>query len=183
MLTSRTIAALRNAPFLNHLRGKRKLCNSFEQLMASMGQNVKFNVEHICEDDELTAGVNWHLEWKRAYIPFTRGCSFYECSTEGDRLLIKKARVVIESPIKPGGIVLTLLKNLTSLFDDFPKTTEWLLKSPQVIIQYIVKIYTMFLAAFINPIVTGYINMWNFVIRLLGFALNILINILKIFLK
>ncbi|KAJ0048066.1 hypothetical protein Pint_15113 [Pistacia integerrima] len=77
----------------------------------------------------------------------------------------------------------TLLKNLTSLFDDFPKTTEWLLKSPQVIIQYIVKIYTMFLAAFINPIVTGYINMWNFVIRLLGFALNILINILKIFLK
>lgn len=33
----------------------------FEQPMASSGQNVKFNVEHISEVDEFTAEVNWHL--------------------------------------------------------------------------------------------------------------------------
>ncbi|KAJ0048919.1 hypothetical protein Pint_15114 [Pistacia integerrima] len=75
--------------FPKPFKGKKEVVQFFEQLMASMGQNVKFNVEHICEDDDFTAGVNWHLEWKGAYIPFTRGCSFYECSKEGDRLLIK----------------------------------------------------------------------------------------------
>jgi len=33
----------------------------FGQLTAGMGQNVKFILEHVCEDDEFTAGVNWHL--------------------------------------------------------------------------------------------------------------------------
>lgn len=33
----------------------------FDLLMGSMGQNVKFIIEHVCEGDSFTAGVNWHL--------------------------------------------------------------------------------------------------------------------------
>jgi hypothetical protein len=33
----------------------------YEQLTASMGQNVKFSIGHVCEGDEFTAGVKWHL--------------------------------------------------------------------------------------------------------------------------
>ncbi|KAJ4712023.1 Nuclear transport factor 2 (NTF2) family protein [Melia azedarach] len=121
--------------FPKPFQGRKEVMNFFEKLVTSMGQNVKFSVEHVCEGDEFTAGVNWHLEWKNTQVPFTRGCSFYECSIEGERLLIKKARVVIESPIKPGGIVLTLFKNVTSLFDDFPKAAEWFLSSPHKILQ------------------------------------------------
>ncbi|KAK9983589.1 hypothetical protein SO802_033114 [Lithocarpus litseifolius] len=95
-----------------------------EELTESMGENVKFSFGHICEGDEYTAGVKWHLEWKKSQIPFTRGSSFFECSKGGDRIIIKKAQVVIESPIKPGSLVLTLLKTVTSLFDEFPKATE-----------------------------------------------------------
>ena len=37
-----------------------------EQLAESMGQNVKFNIGLVCEGDESTAGVKWHL----GNIPF-----------------------------------------------------------------------------------------------------------------
>lgn len=33
----------------------------YQQLTTGMGQNVKFIVEHVCEDNEFTAGVNWHM--------------------------------------------------------------------------------------------------------------------------
>ncbi|KAJ6415142.1 hypothetical protein OIU84_004021 [Salix udensis] len=123
-------------------------------------------------------GVNWHLEWKTIQIPFTRGCSFYECSHKDDRLIIKKALVVIESPIKPGGIVLTLLKNVTAIFDDFPKAAEWLLKSPHVIMQLCSKIYSRLLAPFVNPLLAGYIRAWKLAARLFAFALNIVLHFL-----
>lgn len=32
-----------------------------EELTESMGENVKFGFGHICEGDEYTAGVKWHL--------------------------------------------------------------------------------------------------------------------------
>jgi hypothetical protein len=70
------------------------------------------------------------VEWKNSQIPFTRGCSFFECSKQEERIIIKystktntlslsiapfshklvflcrKAQIVIESPVKPGGLVL-----------------------------------------------------------------------------
>ncbi|PKA60427.1 hypothetical protein AXF42_Ash008487 [Apostasia shenzhenica] len=40
-------------------------------------------------------------------IPFTKGCSFFYCArSNGNKLLIKKACVFIESPLKPGAVVL-----------------------------------------------------------------------------
>ncbi|KAG6788294.1 hypothetical protein POTOM_004356 [Populus tomentosa] len=164
--------------FLQPMQGKKEVMHFFGQLTAGMGQNVKFILEHVCEDDEFTAGVNWHLEWKTIQIPFTKGCSFYECSQKEDRLVIRKALVVIESPIKPGGIVLTLLKNVTAIFDDFPKAAEWLLKSPHVIMQFCSKIYSRLLAPFVNPLLAGYIRAWNLIARLFAFALNTILHFL-----
>ncbi|KAK4844063.1 hypothetical protein QYF36_016023 [Acer negundo] len=174
---------IEDCSFPNPLQGKKEVMRFFKQLTTSMGQNVKFSIEMVCEGDQFTAGVNWHLEWKQTQIPFTRGCSFYECSIEGEILKIKKARVVIESPIKPGGIVLTLLKNLTSLFDDFPKATEWFLKSPNVILQFCLNIYMKLLAPFISPILAGYIRIANFMARILALAFNVMYQILKIIFK
>ncbi|MBA0862583.1 hypothetical protein Goshw_010418 [Gossypium schwendimanii] len=99
---------IEDCSFYNPFNGKREVIHFFYLLMGSMGQNVKFIIEHICEGDSFTAGVNWHLEWKQTQIPFTRGCSFYECSEEGEILVIKKARIIIESPLKPGGVVLVI---------------------------------------------------------------------------
>ncbi|KAJ6712529.1 NUCLEAR TRANSPORT FACTOR 2 (NTF2) FAMILY PROTEIN [Salix purpurea] len=165
--------------FLQPMQGKKEVMHFFEQLTASMGQNVKIILEHVCEDDGFTAGVNWHLEWKTIQIPFTKGSSFYECSQKEDRLVIKKALVVTESPIKPGGIVLTLLRNVTAIFDDFPKAAEWLLKSPHVITRFCLKIYSRLLAPFVNPLLAGYIRAWNLIARLFAFALNTILHFLK----
>lgn len=45
-----------------------------EQLMTSMGQNVKFSVEQVCEGDEFTAGINWHLGKYQLQFPIIFIC-------------------------------------------------------------------------------------------------------------
>ncbi|XP_065862760.1 uncharacterized protein [Euphorbia lathyris] len=165
--------------FVSPMQGKKEIMQFYQQLTTSMGQNVKFSIEHICEDDEFTTGVDWHLEWKNRHIPFTRGCSFYECSTDGNRLIIKKARVVIESPIKPGGLVLILLKNVTAIFDDFPNFAEWFLTRPYAILQFLMKIYSRLLAPIVDPLISSYIRIWNFMARIFGLALSMLLYISK----
>ncbi|XVF52955.1 hypothetical protein PTKIN_Ptkin05aG0059500 [Pterospermum kingtungense] len=174
---------IEDCSFYNPFNGKKEVMNFFDLLMRSMGQNVKFIIEHVCEGDNFTAGVNWHLEWKQTQVPFTRGCSFYECSEEGEKLVIKKALIVIESPMKPGGVVLVLLKNVTTIFDEFPIAAEWFLKSPHVILQTILKIYTIFLAPFVNPLVAGYVGFWKLMAQLFGFAIKIMIYISRILFK
>ncbi|XP_030474929.1 uncharacterized protein LOC115692269 [Syzygium oleosum] len=166
--------------FPTPFKGKKEVLLFFAQLTSSMGKNVKFNPKHISDDEE-TAWVNWHLEWRGNEIPFTRGCSFYECSKDGERLVLRKAQVFVESPIKPGGIVLILLKTITSLFDDFPTATERFLKSPHAIMQWAMRIYNMFLAPFIGTLLASYINSWKFVVRMIGCALGMIIFILKLF--
>ncbi|KAL4348005.1 hypothetical protein GQ457_17G022210 [Hibiscus cannabinus] len=164
---------IEDCSFFNPFNGKKEVMHFFDLLTGSMGQNVKFIIEHVCEGDGLTVGVIWHLEWKQTQVPFTRGCSFYECSEEGEILVIKKARVIIESPLKPGGVVLVLLKNVTMMFDEFPRAAEWLLKSPHVIIQSLMKIYDIFLAPFVNPLVASYVRIWEFMARLFALAIRI----------
>ncbi|XP_048131727.1 uncharacterized protein LOC115746565 isoform X1 [Rhodamnia argentea] len=94
--------------FPTPFNGNKEVLLFFAQLTSSMGKNVRFILKNVSEDEE-TAWVNWHLEWKGNEIPFTRGCSFYECSKDGERLVIRKAQVFVEPPIKPGGIVLVIL--------------------------------------------------------------------------
>ncbi|XP_057478828.1 uncharacterized protein LOC130766157 [Actinidia eriantha] len=107
--------------FFKPFQGEQEVIDFFAQLTDSMGQNIKFKIGNMCEGDDFTAGVTWRLEWNKKQIPFTRGSSFFECSMEGTKLVIKRAQGVIESPIKPGHSSLILLKMVTSLFDTFPK--------------------------------------------------------------
>ncbi|KAG5228326.1 Nuclear transport factor family protein [Salix suchowensis] len=171
--------------FLQPMQGKKYLLilrlHFFEQLTAGMGQNVKIILEHMYL---FRSSLNKFMrilcaEWKTIQIPFTKGSSFYECYQKEDRLAIKKALVVTESPIKPGGIVLTLLRNVTAIFDDFPKAAEWLLTSPHVITRFCLKIYSRLLAPFVNPLLAGYIRAWNLIARLFAFALNTILHFLK----
>ncbi|KAL6177297.1 hypothetical protein ACLB2K_048823 [Fragaria x ananassa] len=165
--------------FSTPLQGKKVIMKFFEELTEAMGKNIRFSIRNVCEgNDQLTAAANWHMEWKDKQIPFTRGCSFFECST-GGKLIIKKAQIVIESPIKPGHLVLSLLKAVTSLFDGFPRATEWFLRSPHIVFQWIWRIYKIMFA----PIIEGYIGLWNMAIRLLSYAYNILLYISNIFFK
>lgn len=169
--------------FTQPFHGKEEVMRFLDQLTDCMGRNVKFRVKHIYEGDDLTAAASWHLEWKRKQIPFTRGCTFFKLSKEGQNMIIWRADVLIESPIKPGSVVLTLLKKVTSIFDDFPSVTEWFLKSPQAILSWILKIYNIFVTPWLTPLLSGYIAIWSFFVRLLNWAITIASFISKIFFK
>ncbi|OEL19300.1 hypothetical protein BAE44_0019681 [Dichanthelium oligosanthes] len=110
----------------------------FKRLMESMGENVKFAIDEVCQGAEHTTAVMWHLEWNGYIIPFSKGCSFYICSENGAELLIRKVHIFDESPLKPGKWALLaliishekfqclqeILNIVTNLLNMFPKIAE-----------------------------------------------------------
>ncbi|XP_047340546.1 uncharacterized protein LOC124944117 [Impatiens glandulifera] len=167
------------APF----QGKKETIQFFEQLIGCMGQNVKFVLDLICEgSDGFTIAVMWHLEWKKKMIPLTKACSFYEFSmTKDSNLVLRKAHVLVESPIKPGALALGFFMAITSLFDAFPQATQWFLDNPHVMMNIIEKIYRVTLGPFISPFLQYYPKVINFVTFLINFTLKILFLVSKIF--
>ncbi|KAF7139634.1 hypothetical protein RHSIM_Rhsim07G0088000 [Rhododendron simsii] len=172
---------LDDCSFYRPFQGKTEVMEFFGQLLASMGPNIEFKIRLVSGGNDFTTGVIWHLEWNKKKIPLTKGSSFYECSTKGTKLLIRRAQVMTESPMKPGRSALALLKFLASLFDAFPKATEWFLDNFHLILQEILKVYKIVLGPFINPVLGWYIKLWKFKKHLLISTLNIFILISKIF--
>jgi hypothetical protein len=103
-----------------------------------------------------------------------------------------------------------MLKTVTSLFDDFPNATECesqfkyfsftlnqhkisinilvcshagFLRRPHAILIWMLKIYNIFVAPFLNPLLDGYIKLWSFMIRLLSYAFSAAMFISKIIFK
>ncbi|XP_070016776.1 uncharacterized protein [Nicotiana sylvestris] len=146
-----------------------------------MGQNTEFSIDNIYEGVDLTAIVNWHLEWKKKEVPFTRGCSCYELSRDGEELLIKNAQVITESSMKP--IFLALYKILTSAFDYFPEAAERFRKSHQITYQLLVNVYKIVFYPFISPILAWYKKLWSFTVTLLRFTNKLVQFITKSFSK
>ncbi|KAG9149222.1 hypothetical protein Leryth_003213 [Lithospermum erythrorhizon] len=123
--------------FINQPRGKQEVMRFLERLTESMGSDIKFRVEQTAGGDGSTVGVLWHFVDQESYyltvlgtylwhfairnqqVPFTRGCSFYEFSKDGDQLLIKYARAVIESAIKPGEISVAVLPYIAPIVVPF----------------------------------------------------------------
>ncbi|XP_009383052.3 uncharacterized protein LOC135671563 [Musa acuminata AAA Group] len=140
------------------LQGKR-INQFFKELTEAMGTHVRFVIDEVYEGKELTTAATWHLEWNNQFIPLTKGCSFFKCSKDGDLLLIKEARVLVESPVKPGDLVLGTLKRIISLFDKFPRVAGWYLRKHDVLLHYICIIY-MFLRPVILPLFVYYTNQW-----------------------
>ncbi|KAH9618120.1 hypothetical protein KSS87_011995 [Heliosperma pusillum] len=174
---------LEDLNFPHSFQGKKEVLNFIGQLVQSMGENVHFRLGTICEGSELMASLHWHLEWMEDKIPFSRGSSIFQCSVEEDRLVIRKAQIIWETPFKTGELGLGLLKILASLFDDFPKAAKWFLKSPQTIFKVVFTIYNMLLAPIMNPILAFYVILWKLVIRLLGSVISTLHLIAKFFHK
>ncbi|MCD7461655.1 hypothetical protein HAX54_046738 [Datura stramonium] len=102
---------------LNHFKEKGGFKIS-EQLTTSMGQNTGFSIDNIYEGVDLTAIV------EEEEVPFSKGCSYYELSRNGEQLLIKNAQVITESSMKPQ--ILALFNMVTSVFDDFPEIYQGL---------------------------------------------------------
>ncbi|XP_021757546.1 uncharacterized protein LOC110722590 [Chenopodium quinoa] len=175
---------LEDSAFPYTIKGKKEVMGLLIQLAESMGKTVKFKLGTVCEgNDELTASVNWHLEWEESQIPFSKGCSFFQCSNEGDKLVIRKLQNITESPVKPGVLAMALLKMVRSVFDEFPKAAKWFLNSPHIILRAVLSIYALFVAPFVNPIITFYITLWNVVARTLGYVMSFLHIIGRFFKK
>ncbi|KAK1372352.1 Nuclear transport factor 2 (NTF2) family protein [Heracleum sosnowskyi] len=169
--------------FPKPFQGKKEVLNYFQQLTKCMGDNIEFNADIISKGDDedgFTIAVNWHLDWNKIQIPFTKGFSLFVLSKEGERLLIKKVQVVTEPPLKPGTLALNLLKIVTSVFDEFPEFTKWFLRSPHVVL---LRIYNLVLAPFVKPLLACYINLWKLIATAFIFAFNVYLQISKLFNK
>ncbi|XP_004246109.1 uncharacterized protein [Solanum lycopersicum] len=160
-------------------QGRKEALKFLGQLTTCMGKNTKFYIENIYEGVDLTTVVNWHLEWNKKQVPFTRGCSCYELSREGDQeLVIKKAQVILESPIKPGSFALEVFQKVISVCDAFPEAAEWLfLMSPLLL----PSIYNIALHTSIRPILSCYHKLWSFIVAFLTLIYTILLFIIKKF--
>ncbi|OIT22878.1 hypothetical protein A4A49_37339 [Nicotiana attenuata] len=160
-------------------KGRKEALKFLEKLTACMGKNTKFCIEQIYEGVHLTTVVNWHLEWKKKQVPFTRGCSCYELSRDGEQLVIKKAQVIIESPIKPGSFALDVFQKVISVFDTFPEAAWFFLMNPQVV----PTIYDMTLKPSISPIIAWYRKLWSITITILTLIYKLFLYIIEMFNK
>ncbi|MCD7472716.1 hypothetical protein HAX54_014045 [Datura stramonium] len=161
-------------------RGRKEALKFLEQLTTCMGKNTEFCIEHIYEGVDLTTVVNWHLEWNKKQVPCTRGCSCYELSRDGEELVIRKAQVIIESPIKPGSLVLVLFQKVISVCDAFPEAAEWLFRmSPQLLRS----IYNIALRPSIRPILAWYSKLWSITVTFLTLIYTIFLFIIEKFHK
>ncbi|XP_020581237.1 uncharacterized protein LOC110025231 [Phalaenopsis equestris] len=168
--------------FPSPFKDKPAVYHFLEELSRAMGQNVRFKIDDVYEAGKQNAGARWHLEWNDRIIPFTKGCSFFYCSENTRGLLIKKACVFVESPVKPGAIVLNLLGFVTSFFDKFPKLAVWFLEKPHVLFQFLMKAYKIFLEPLMLPILIYYTQLWRYGTRFLSLVINLIQNIWKAFL-
>ncbi|XP_062213875.1 uncharacterized protein LOC133914934 isoform X2 [Phragmites australis] len=151
----------------------------FKRLVETMGENVKFAIDEVCQGAESTVAVMWHLEWNGNIIPFTKGCSFCICSGNGEAILIRKVHIFNESPLKPGKWALEILNIVTHLLDMFPKIAEGFLKDPEAVVKPFVKLYKFYVEPFILPFLAYYTHFWTYVGKALTTVLHIVYNISK----
>ncbi|XP_019416536.1 PREDICTED: uncharacterized protein LOC109327825 [Lupinus angustifolius] len=111
------------------VEGKEGIMNFFENAMDAMGSNIHIVVDEIKENNHQTATVFWHLEWEETKIPFTNGCRFFTFEEVEGRICISKITGMEELPVKPGELMLKLLKAIRMLFDKYPLPTKAILES------------------------------------------------------
>lgn len=106
--------------FPQGFEGKEAILQYIKDLIEALGKDMQFKIDGISGGDDLTVAVLWHLEWQGRPLPFSKGCGMFYCEKEGDKILIRMVYDFVESPLKPGELVLRLLKTITSLFEQFP---------------------------------------------------------------
>lgn len=113
-----------DSAFPKGFEGKEAVLQYIKDLMEALGKDMQFKIDGISEGDDLTVAVLWHLEWQGRKFPFSKGCGIFYCEKEGDKLLIRMVHDFMETPLKPGELILKLLKTITSLFEQFPLVAQ-----------------------------------------------------------
>ncbi|KAG9442131.1 hypothetical protein H6P81_017985 [Aristolochia fimbriata] len=166
--------------FLDPFKGKKQVMEYLTQLSKSMGKNVKFIIDRTFHGLHHTVGVLWHLDWRKTEIPFTRGCGFFDCGNHGGKLVIEKAYILVESPLKPGMSAVSLLKTVSTTFDRFPVVAEKFLQFQHELIAWVVIIFNKFVKPFVLPLLLPvliyYFNIWKLLWKhsrkLIGYVLR-----------
>ncbi|KAL1309754.1 uncharacterized protein [Arachis hypogaea] len=117
--------------FYGPYEGKQNVLNFLETAMDALGESVKIKLEIVDEDqrDHSSVNVYWHLEWKRKKIPFTSGFRIFTFEEVEGRLFISQITGLEELPLKPGDLVLKLIKSIRTVFDNYPLIGEGILDS------------------------------------------------------
>lgn len=165
--------------FPQSFQGKKEALKFLEQLTTSMGQNTEFSIDNIYEGVDLTAIVDWHLEWKKKEVPSSRGCSYYELSRDGEKLLIKNAQVITESSMTPK--ILALFNMVTSVYDYIRDVATRFVKSHQVAYQVLLNSYKFVVQPLISPILAWYKKLWTLALTFVGFSTKLVQFIIKYF--
>ncbi|XP_059286125.1 uncharacterized protein LOC132039641 isoform X2 [Lycium ferocissimum] len=163
--------------FPQSFQGRKEALKFLEQLTTSMGQNTELSIDNIYEGVDLTAIVNWHLEWKRKEVPFTRGCSYYELSRDGEQILIKNAQVITESSMKPK--ILALFNMVASIYDNLPETAARFVNNDQVKYQLLLNTFKVVLQPYISSILAWYKKLWTFIVTFVGLINKLVQSIIK----
>ncbi|KAG6626056.1 uncharacterized protein LOC122295833 [Carya illinoinensis] len=108
--------------------GKQAIKNFLHNVKDAMGPHIHMVVDSVKEGENYTATAFWHLGWKDKQIPFTTGCGFFECEEVQGKLLIRKITGVEEFPVKPGDLLLKLLKAISDTFERYPRLAEGMLQ-------------------------------------------------------
>ncbi|XP_059286124.1 uncharacterized protein LOC132039641 isoform X1 [Lycium ferocissimum] len=176
--------------FPQSFQGRKEALKFLEQLTTSMGQNTELSIDNIYEGVDLTAIVNWHLEWKRKEVPFTRGCSYYELSRDGEQILIKNAQVITESSMKPKILALFNMvaamklpgskkDMVTSIYDNLPETAARFVNNDQVKYQLLLNTFKVVLQPYISSILAWYKKLWTFIVTFVGLINKLVQSIIK----
>ncbi|XP_057856815.2 uncharacterized protein LOC131066126 isoform X2 [Cryptomeria japonica] len=97
---------LNDSQFPGTFEGKKMVLKFVKDLVEAMGNDILFVVEEVSEGDDLNVAVIWHLECEGKALPFTKGCSFYHCEKQGERMVIRSMQDFMEPPLKPGQLIL-----------------------------------------------------------------------------
>ncbi|MED6172266.1 hypothetical protein PIB30_048441 [Stylosanthes scabra] len=116
--------------FYGPYEGKQNVVNFLENVMDALGESVKINLEIVDEERGYSVvNVYWHLEWKQIKIPFTSGFRIFTFEEVKGRLYISQITGLEELPLKPGELVLKLIKSIRTVFDNYPLLAQGILES------------------------------------------------------
>ncbi|CAL1409854.1 unnamed protein product [Linum trigynum] len=110
--------------FPNPFVGRKAIMEFFNKSVDSISGDFQFAIDDISADDSLAVGVTWHLEWKGKPFPFSKGCCFYRLEVNNGQRQIIYARDSVEPALKPGEAVLTAMRGVSWLLQQFPQLAD-----------------------------------------------------------
>ncbi|CAL5204003.1 unnamed protein product [Lathyrus oleraceus] len=115
--------------FYSAYEGQESIIHFWQSVMDAMGPNIHVFVEDVKETNHVMVTVFMHLVWKDKKLPFTSGCRFFTFEEVEGKLLISKITGMEEFPLKPGELVLKLLKGIGNILDNYPLAAGAMLDS------------------------------------------------------